>query len=288
MRECILLADSGSTKTDWMLADDKDGILEFQTQGINPVRDSKDAILRLLSEKLPAHIPAEAVIREIHFYGAGCTGKFSGKVLDGLASLQPNANISVNSDLLGAAIALCGNSPGIVGILGTGSNSGYYDGTAITENVSPLGYILGDEGSGAVLGRTLVGMLLKGVLPTYLRDEFLSSRNLTPSDIIEHVYRCPMPNKFLASLVPFIGEHRNVQGIHDMLVESFRLFFSRNIRAYGRPWMPVCLVGSIADIYRPELSEAADLEGFKIGQILRRPIMEMTFFHKKSLKEQQI
>lgn len=286
MRECILLADSGSTKTDWMLADDKDGILEFQTQGINPVRDSKDAILGLLSAELPAHIPADAAVREIHFYGAGCIGEYSGKVADGLTALHPEARINVNSDLLGAAVALCGDTPGIVGILGTGSNSGYYDGTGITENVSPLGYILGDEGSGAVLGRTLVGMLLKGALPSALRDEFLSSRHLTPAGIIERVYRCPMPNKFLASLVPFIGEHRDVQGIHDMLVESFRLFFSRNVRAYKRPWMPVNLVGSIADIYRSEISEAADMEGFKLGKILRRPIKEMTIFHKKSLNRE--
>lgn len=280
---CILIADSGSTKTDWILLSKGNGTLEISTTGINPVRDSQSTIACVLSDELLKQIPENCKVSEIYFYGAGCISPYKETVENLLINLFPQAKTEVESDLLGAARALCGEQPGIACILGTGSNSCLYDGNKITMNVSPLGYILGDEGSGAVLGRTLVGMLLKGVLPAYLKEEFLKKYNLTQADIIDRVYRKPMPNKFLASLVPFISEHRDDAGIHSMLVEAFRLFFNRNVKAYNHPEMPVNCVGSIAFIYKEELNEAATKEGFILGKILKQPAHEIAFFHKKSI-----
>ena len=183
--------------------------------------------------------------------------------------------------MLGAARALCGTNPGIACIIGTGSNSCLYDGDKIVANVPPLGYILGDEGSGAVLGRTLVGLLLKGVLPSSLRDKFMEEYGLTTELVIDNVYRQPMPNRFLASLAPFIAEHREEPGIQEMLIQSFRLFFTRNVKMYGHPEMPVNFVGSIAHVFLEELKRAASLEGLKMGKILRSPIAEIAAFHGK-------
>lgn len=279
MENCILVADSGSTKTDWILHSSKHGIFEYHTAGINAVRDSEDAMFFVLYEQLMPALPQTAQIKHIHFYGAGCIPPYSQKLRQSLARLFPEAHINVESDLLGAARALCGHNSGIACILGTGSNSCLYDGTRIIANVSPLGFILGDEGSGAVLGKTLLGQLLKGVLPASLKEAFLTEYSLTPTDIIDKVYRQPQPNKFLASLVPFIHRHRQHLGIHTLLVEQFRLFITRNVAHYGHPEAPVHFTGSIAKIFTPELQEALSAEGYKLGKIIQKPIQELVNFH---------
>lgn len=280
----MLIADSGSSKTDWILSSPNDGILEIHTQGINPVRDSKDAIVRILQEELAPQLPHDYVVKEVHFFGAGCIAPFSEKVVEALRNTLPGADIEVDSDLLGAAIALCGDQPGVACILGTGSNSCLYDGQRIVQNVSPLGYILGDEGSGAVMGKLLVGNLLKEVFPRHLKEAFLAHFQLTPTDIIDRVYRQPLPNRFLASLVPFIAAHRTEPELHSMVLESLRLFFSRNVRNYHSPHLPVHFVGGIASEFQAELTEAAQLEGFTVGKILKRPAPEIANFYRKRQK----
>ncbi len=279
MENCILIADSGSTKTDWILHSSEHGIFEYHTAGINPVRDNKDAMFRVLAEQLMPSLPKDKQITEVHFYGAGCIPPFTADLEQCLANVLPGTKIEVKSDLMGAARALCGKESGIACILGTGSNSCLYDGTDIVQNVSPLGFILGDEGSGAVLGKNLLGQLLKGVLPSALKEEFLGEYRLTPTDIIDKVYRQPQPNKFLASLVPFIHRHREEEGIHRLLVEQFRLFLTRNVAHYGHLEMPVNFVGSIAAIFTAELHESLAAEGFRTGRILQKPIRELTNFH---------
>lgn len=276
----ILVADSGSTKTDWILIEEGNGILEVQTEGINPVRDSRDTISLVLHTSLVPSLPPSASVSSIHFYGAGCIDPYRASVVDALTEAFPHAAVSVDSDLLGAARALCADKAGIACILGTGSNSCLYDGRQIRENVSPMGFILGDEGSGAVLGRTLVGNIFKGVFPQHLAEAFEAYFHLSLPDIIDKVYRQPQPNRFLASLVPFIQEHRHEPSVRAMLVEQFRAFFSRNVRKYNHPDMPVNFVGSIAFIYEAELREAAQLEGFTIGKILKNPAREIAFYHQ--------
>lgn len=265
-----LIADSGGTKTSWILVE-VDGQREFETQGINPMRDSEDDIARTL-RSLP---PFNATSLFIHFYGAGCMPPYSDTMHRVLQNIFPFARITVDSDMLGAAHALCGDREGIACILGTGSNSCLYDGKKIVSNVSPLGWILGDEGSGAVLGRKLVGNVLKGIFSAELCQAFAEETGFARIDIIDRVYRQPQPNRFLASLVPFLGRHRDSAEVHDFLVDNFRSFFSRNVANYGRRDLPVSFVGGIASNYTSELEEAARLEGFRLGRVLKRPIHGM-------------
>lgn len=278
---CILIADSGSTKTDWILKSRENGTLEVSTTGINPVRDSESAILCVLKQELLTQLPDKVLVDEIHFYGAGCIQPFSQHVEQSLHEAFPEAQISVDSDLLGAARALCGHKEGIACILGTGANSCYYDGKEIVRNVSPLGFILGDEGSGAVLGRTLLGNLLKDMMTPGLKEKFLEEYKLTPADIINKVYRQPQPNKFLASLVPFICKNRKDATMQEMVTEAFRQFLKRNVAAYKHPEMPVNFVGGVAFSLQEELCEALKQEDMKLGKILRKPVQEIANFHQK-------
>ncbi len=263
-----LIADSGSTKTSWRLNGKA-----IETIGINPVRDSQEEINQII-RTLP-----KTSVKHVFFYGAGCISPYKDVIDQALQQHYPEAAISVESDMLGAARATCGNKEGIVGILGTGSNSCLYNGKAIIQNVSPLGYILGDEGSGAVLGRTLVGDALKGLLGEELRERFLERFQLTPQIIIERVYRQPMPNRFLASLVPFLQENRAHPAIHKLLTEQFQHYLRRNIAAYQRPDLPIHLVGGIAEAYQSEIRQAASIEGFQVGQIIKAPIELLTRYH---------
>ena len=279
----LLIADSGSTKTSWALV--RDGRrYDFETPGINPVRDSQEdteAVLRELESSI-FNFQLSIVNSQfsIRFYGAGCIPPYSTELKAQLHRHFPAADIRVESDLLGAAHALCGRNEGIACILGTGSNSCLYDGEHIVRNVPPLGYILGDEGSGAALGKHLVGDLLKGQTSPRLLQAFLSETGLTPSDVIRKVYRQPQPNRFLASLVPFLGRHRHEAEVHRFLVAEFRQFFRRNVAPYRRPDLPVHFVGGVAHTYRAELLEAARLEGFHLGQTLLRPIDAMVAYEE--------
>ena len=284
MVNCILIADSGSTKTDWILTTVENSILEVETMGINPVRDSRDAIFDVINNHLAPLLPKEYNVDQVFFYGAGCIDPYKKNVVEVLANIfGMDTEVAVESDLLGAARALCGNQAGIACILGTGSNSCLYDGKDIVCNTSPLGYILGDEGSGAFLGKTLVGNVLKKIFNQKLQDKFFEKFNLTPSIIINKVYREPMPNRFLASLVPFLAEHREEPEIHDMLVWAFRQFFKRNVKAYGHPEMEINCVGGIAFSFNNEIMDAAAKEGLKMGIILRKPAQELANFHRKNL-----
>lgn len=280
-----LIADSGSTKTAWMLMQEGRCDAVCHTRGINPVLQTADEVVQLLEAELLPALPVQDVVAagtsgRIFFYGAGCLPSRRGAVETALRSLFPEAEIRVDSDLLGAARALCGHAEGIACILGTGSNSCLFNGERIVQNVSPLGYVLGDEGSGAVLGRCLVGDLLKGCLPETLKECFLTAYGLTPEAIIEHVYRRPMPNRFLASFAPFLAQHREEPGIRRLLLDNFRLFFQRNVAAYARPDLAVHCTGSIAFFFADELSEAARREGFALGCIERTPLDGMVAYHR--------
>ena len=282
-----LIADSGSTKTDWLYIAPDGTQTELHTDGINPARDTRDIIYnviyhQLLTQDIPLKEDGEAL--NVYFYGAGCIMPFSQSVRSVFKELFPKCSVEVESDLLGAARALCGNEPGIACILGTGSNSCLYDGRDIIMHTPPLGYILGDEGSGSFLGKALLNGLFKGLLPEELKLAFCNKYNLSLPNIIERVYRQPSANTFLASLVPFISEHRSHPAIHDMLVETFRQFIVRNITIYGHKEMPIHCVGGIAYQFAEELSEAAAAESMKIGRILRRPIDAIVQYHQKLCK----
>ena len=287
----ILIADSGSTKTDWILVASDGTQTELHTDGINPARDARDIIYNVLYHDLLTQIPSDISCEElsrsgcqgsegaVYFYGAGCIEPFSQTVRSVLKDLFPCCKVEVESDLLGAARALCGHESGIACILGTGSNSCLYDGRDIIMHTPPLGYILGDEGSGSFLGKVLVNGLFKGVLPDELKQAFCNKYDIELPGIIEHVYRQPSANRFLASLVPFIVEHRSHPSIHDLLVDAFRQFLVRNVAIYGHKEMPIHCVGGIAYQFSDELSEAAASEGMQMGRIMLRPIQSIVQYH---------
>lgn len=281
----ILIADSGSTKTDWCLCDQGAVILNIQTQGINPYHQSEEAIEAVLREELLPQLIAQKPIAQssqltIIYYGSGCANETAcNRIKKALREVLDVEDITVHSDLLGAARALCGHEEGIACVLGTGSNSCLYDGKEIISNIPPLGYILGDEGSSAVLGRRLVGDCLKNQLPEAIRDEFLTEYQLTQEIILEKVYRQPLANRFLASLTPFLSKHRDVPEVHKLLVESFIDFFVRNVKQYRRPWLRIHFVGSIANAFSSELKEAAESLGMEIGTIMRSPMEGLVRYH---------
>lgn len=279
----FLIADSGSTKTDWCLCNEGTVIANIQTQGINPYHQKEEIIEEVLHNellpKLTQH-PEFNIHLQTIFYGAGCANDTAcGRVKEAVVKVLGNTDITIHSDLLGAARALCGNEEGIACVLGTGSNSCLYDGKKIIANTPPLGYILGDEGSSAVLGRRLVGDCLKNQLPDTLRDEFFAEYELTQEIILEKVYRQPLANRFLANLTPFLSKHRDVPEVHRLLVESFTDFFVRNVKQYRRPWLPIHFVGSIANVFATELKESAEGLGMELGTVMRSPIEGLINYH---------
>lgn len=269
----ILVADSGSTKTDWALInDDGETAKHIQTQGLNPFHMDGAGIARVLREEL---LPALAgcSVDSVRFYGTGCTTDKIPAMESLLADVLGCTNVFVGSDLLGAAHALCGDGEGIACILGTGANSCLYDGHRITANTPPLGYILGDEGSGAVLGRTFLNGIFKGWISPAVRDLYLSETNQTYADVINNVYRQPLANRYLARIAKFLGRHKaEYPEISAMVKESFVAFIHRNIDAYGRKDLPLNFVGSVAWYFRPELKAAAETTGYTLGRVLRSPV----------------
>ncbi len=283
-----LIADSGSTKTQWMLlppatagtATKGQPLQTIATAGMNPVRDSVDTLRHVLAAELLPQLGAAArAVRRVHFYGAGCIEPYSTVMREALAAACPAAAICVESDMLGAARALCGDEPGIACILGTGSNSCLYDGRHIARSTPALGWILGDEGSGAVLGRRLVGDVLKGQLPQHLADAFMATTGLTQAAIIERTYRQPEANRFLASLTPFLSAHCHEPAIRTMLLGEFRSFMQRNITAYARPDLPVHFAGGVAHAFASILREAVAACGFIPGTICAAPISMLAAYH---------
>lgn len=268
-----LIADSGSTKTDWCLMDGSTVMKRIKTKGINPFFETEKEIEYELSNALVPKIPRGTKIEAIHFFGAGCTPEKSPILARALMmQVSDEARVEVCSDMVGAARALCGNEPGIVCILGTGSNSCEYDGKKIVKNVSPLGFILGDEGSGAVLGKILVGDLLKNQLGEELKEKFLTQFHLTTAEIIDRVYRQPFPNRFLASLQPFLEENLDNEAIFYLVMEAFSHFIARNVMQYDYQHLPVHFTGSVAYAYRKVLEKSAELTGIQLGIITNSPM----------------
>lgn len=276
----ILIADSGSTKTDWVLFDGDSIVNRVKTQGLNPTQQSSDTILEVLTKELAGKIDTTTP-HTIYFYGAGCAYENANKRMQtALEKVFTTRNIEIHSDLLAAARALCGHSEGIACILGTGSNSCLYDGKKITDNTPSLGYILGDEGSGAHLGRQLVSDCIKKQLSAPLCEKFLKQYDLTVASILERVYHEPMPNRFLASFSPFLLENRSNAEIHDLLLRCFTQFFQRNTMVYRRSWLPIHIIGGIGMNFAQEIKETAESLGLSIGNIVESPINGLIEYHK--------
>lgn len=277
-----VIVDCGSSKTEWCFISHEGELLRIVTGGMNALLLTCDEMAALIAEELLAQASSfVASTRRVYFYGAGCVSpEVCATVADALGRHFVGARVEVATDLLAAARALCGDKEGIACILGTGSNSCYFNGKNIVDNVSPLGYILGDEGSGAVLGRMLVADVLKRQLPDEICEKFHVATGLDRLEIIRRVYREPMPNRFLASLSPFLLANIDCPQVHRLVVDAFRAFFRRNVAAYpASRFMSVNFVGSVAFYYRELLSQAAESEGFHIGRILKSPMEGLIKYH---------
>ena len=280
-----LIADCGSTKIDWCLTQNGTVVRQIFTAGMNAVMLTREEMsARIRAELMPELGDMAAAVAEIYFYGAGCISpEVCGNVADALRDSIPAPIIEVHTDLLAAARALCGRNPGIACIMGTGSNSCYYDGTEIVDNVSPLGYILGDEGSGAVLGKILVGDVLKNQLPADLCAAFLEEYGLDRLEIIKRVYKEPGGNRFLASLTPFLIRHIDREEIFDLVYRSFVDFFVRNVCQYPQyREVKVNFIGSIAYYYRDVLGRAAEACDCAVGAIIKSPMEGLIAFHAEA------
>lgn len=277
----ILIADSGSTKTDWCVVLEGTPIKRITTKGINPFFQSEEEIQQELTISLFPQLP-EGTVNSVYFYGAGCTPEKAPILRRAIAdSLSVVGNIKAHSDMLAAARGLCGHEAGIACILGTGSNSCFYNGEDIVNNISPLGFILGDEGSGAVLGKLLVGDILKNQLSPAIKEAFLKQFDLTAPEIIDRVYRQPFPNRFLASLSPFIAQHLEEPTIRALVFNSFTAFLRRNVMQYDYEKYPVHFIGSVAACYKEILQEAALETGIRIGKILQSPMEGLIQYHQR-------
>lgn len=277
--ETILIVDAGSTKAEWSVTSREGVCAVHRSQGINAMVTSPGEISRIVSlsaEALGAYKPSR-----IFYYGAGCASAEScGRIRHILENRWPDCAIEINSDLLGAARALLGKEPGIACILGTGSNSCLYDGQNIVKNIPSLGFIIGDEGSGAALGKRFISDIFKGYLPESVKTDFLEKSGLSLNEILESVYRRPAPNAFLASMVPYIKENLWNPHIYGMVIKEFSHFFRRNVAMYPEcRRLPICFTGSIALHFSDVLKEAAETQGFSISSIVGDPSPALIRYH---------
>ena len=256
-------------------------IKRIPTKGMNPFFQSEDEMVEEMKHSLLPELDGKRP-EAVYFYGAGCAFdkvEIVRRAISCVLSLDMAA-IEVNSDMLAAARSVCGHEAGIACILGTGSNSCFYNGKEIEANVSPLGFILGDEGSGAVLGKLFIGDLLKNQLPAGLKEKFLERYQLTPADIIDRVYRKPFPNRFLATLSPFISEHITIPEVRQLVKQSFKAFLVRNVMQYDYQHYAVGFNGSVAWYYRDILEEALSETGLKMGIIIKAPMEGLLKYHQ--------
>lgn len=291
----ILIADSGSTKVHWCLLTASGQCSDVFTDGINPLFQTTIAMQNSISNQLLPQIGSllwAGTLTHVFFYGAGCTPEKKVFVQKALEAVFKKAEVHVESDMLGAARGLLGHNAGVACILGTGSGSCFYDGEKIAWAVPSLGYILGDEGSAAVLGKRLVGDLLKNQLGDDLKEAFFSEYETSMADIIEKVYRQPFPNRFLAKLSRFCADHMDDPRIRALVYDHFVQFIRRNLKQYfaknenmvnDQMVNAVGFVGSIAYYYRPILEEAMAAEGIPVGTILQDPVEGLKEYHKSAV-----
>lgn len=278
-KNILLIADSGATTTNWWLLENGEILHRFNTKGISPVfqtqEEISDEIKKYVYPQLQERMPYA-----IFFYGSGCIPEKIESVKRAIQSSIPTDIIKVHSDLIAAAHALCGNEAGIACILGTGSNSCQWNGEEIIKQVSPLGFILGDEGSGAHMGKILISDMLKNRLPTELKEKFMKQYNLTPAIIIENVYRKPFPSRFLASISPFLLQNMENNAVKNIVKKSFTYFFQRNVMQYDYKNHHVNFVGSIAHYYAATLKEVAIENEINIGKIEQSPMEGLIEYYK--------
>ena len=278
----ILIADSGSTKTQWALINSTGEMDQvFGSSGINPFLMSEDEIRNLLGKEVI--LPKETVSK-IYFYGAGCSLEMKPRVENALQAVFQTEDMEVHSDLLGAARASCGQEEGIACILGTGSNSAYYDGEKIVRQTPSLGFILGDEGSGCHLGKRLISDLLKSQLSEEISKAFHARYVTDQAQVLERVYRQAFPNRFLAQFAVFLHENIHYPEIKHLVADCFRQFIHRNLLQYPDiKILPVHFTGSIAWFFKEILQEVLKENQLHVGKIRQHPMEGLIEYHSLSI-----
>ena len=276
----ILVADSGSSKTDWVLASDKQKPVKFGTAGLNPYFLTEKEIVRIIQEQAPVMVNHFPLIEEIYFFGAGCSSPDKREVVsNSLSQLFPRAFISVDSDLLGSAYATCGHHKGLVCVLGTGSNISFFNGEEVDTGKHGLGYILGDECSGTWFGKALLTNYLYGTMPADVHDLFKSMFEVTKDDVIKQVYQQRAANSYLASFASFLTDIQHTEYGKSLLRKGLLEFIETNIKSYPEYSQYTChFVGSIAYFFGTELKILCEENNVNVGKIIRQPVDELLNF----------
>ncbi|BDX38413.1 ATPase [Tenuifilaceae bacterium CYCD] len=278
----IVVADSGATKTDWRIIDGSDKVVNFETIGLSPYFNTESDFLSALTHNFPTSIDQNSV-SAVYFYGSGCGVQERGEaVANYLKLFFSNAKVSAQSDALGAARALFGNSPGVVIILGTGSNITYYNGIGLESKTPSLGYALGDEGSGAYMGRLLLRSFLYGYLPKELSGKLPLTYNVDLSHILNMTYSSPRPSAYLASFVPFLVENISHPTISEIVDEALEAMYKHHLAVFPNlSELPVGVIGSVGCLFGERLNLIAASKGFAITKYLRYPIEHLVKYHAK-------
>ena len=276
-----LIAESGATKTDWRLIADDGTVRSAYSAGLNPSVLDVEQMREIIAPVMPALNPEGKSVDEIFFYGAGLVSDAAAAPLAGVLSMwYPFAQMQFHSDMLAAARALFGNGSGVVAIMGTGSNSCLYENGVVVKNIRPGGFILGDEGSGAALGKAFVSDFIKGLLPEKVEKDFVRESGLDYQKIVQKVYREPAPSAFLASFAPFILERTDepyIKNLVDSVIESFVV---RSLKRYGQT-VKVGVVGSFGCACEAVLRETGIRHGLEFTMFLKSPIDKLTEYHMK-------
>lgn len=275
-----LIVDSGSTKAEWCLLDGQKK-RKIVTQGISPYFLTSMQIRSILEKELLPGLKG-LVPDIIHFYGTGCSNPVNISIIkQALRKLFAGAELKITSDIMGAAKALCGNEKGVACILGTGSNSCYYDGKKIVSNSPGLGFILGDEGSGAYMGKKVIQYFLYNTFDPDLMDRFIAKYHTDSATIRDAVYRQPLPNRYLAGFVDFLIENRGHFMVENIIEDSFNDFFFTHICKYKESWtLPIHFTGSVAYGFKDVLKEMCQSYVLELGNVLKQPMDGLIKYHQ--------
>jgi N-acetylglucosamine kinase-like BadF-type ATPase len=276
----ILVADSGSSKTDWLLAVPQQEPLQFKTGGLNPYFLTEKEMVKILQDQGADMIAHAAEVTEIYFFGAGCSSPDRHEIVtNALSQLFPKAYISADSDLLGSAYATCGHEKGLCCVLGTGSNISFFDGEEVHSSKHGLGYVLGDEGSGTWFGKALITDFLYGNMPVDIHDLFDKGFGLTKETVISNVYQKPAANTYLASFSKFLNGIRTTDYCQALLARGFQEFIDSDIKSFPQYHKYKChFVGSIAYVFSDELKRLCEQNDIHVGKIIRQPIYDLMQF----------
>ena len=275
-----LIADSGATKAEWCLL--KNGRKKtLFTQGISPYFLNTEQIYQLLEKELKPRLRKED-IHEIYYYGTGCANPLNARsVKKAISKSFSGAKVEVTHDLMGAARALCGRDKGVACILGTGANSCYYNGKKILKNSPGLGYVLGDEGSGAYLGKKVIQYYLYGTFDDELRGRFDLTYTTNASEILENVYKKPLPNRYLAGYARFLAENRGHYMIENIIEDGLNDFFFTHLCKYREAWsLPIHFAGSIAFGFKDVLQQLCNSYEFELGRVMKNPMEGLIEYHR--------